>query len=866
LLSAGTTGKISGKLTDEKTGEAIVGASVVIVGTNTGAPTDVEGVYVISNLSPGTYSVAFTAVGYRKKLVKNVQVNIDLTTRIDQKLSSEEVNLEAVEVVAQRPMVRTDLTSSQSVVDAQEIKALPVESVTGILSTQAGIIVGSDGALHFRGGRSNEVAYTINGMAVNNPFNNSANFNIATNAIQELSVVQGTFNAEYGNALSGVVEQGLKEGGSKYTGQISFYTGDRLSNHSDIFLHIDDFDPLSHSVTEGTFGGPIPGAEDMLSFFISARYDKDKGWLYGKREHTPWDSSAFGATWYAPMNGDGAWVPMNHSESWTSTTHIAFKPTPMRKISYDFVFNQDRSGEYSQSYRYDPDGYYQDYSNDVFHALEYSDWISTGTSFKVKVSYSRDIGETYRYQDLDSIHYVPSERSLLPVNTGFLFGGAVSGQYANVAQTMAWKFDMTSQISSRQEIKAGLEARLPKLHLNNFTVERDLISVLYPTVPAATDSRVSYYDRAPVQYSAYLQDKLEYESIVMNLGLRYDYFLANSKYIVDFYNPTGEKALASAKTTVSPRLGVSYPVTDRGIIHFSYGHFCQMPNLSSLYTNPDFKSPSGGNATYGNANLKPQKTVTYEVGLQQQLSDNLAFNVTGFYKDVRDLFAVQTIRISESNEINMYVNKDYGNIKGITFSLTKRRLGSDLLSLSLDYTYQVAEGNDVASASAFFIDQSSGRESERVVVYLGWDQTHTLNTTLALGQPGDWNASFIMKMGSGLPYTPLVSGSQVLLKSNTGRKPMEITVDLLAQKEFEFEGLTLALFLKVFNLFDTLNEVDVYSSTGTASPTKYDTDAGQVYDQHIGVTPGVHSYEEYLKNPGLYSSPREVRVGCSLSF
>ena len=141
--------------------------------------------------------------------------------------------------------------------------------------------------------------------------------------------------------------------------------------------------------------------------------------------------------------------------------------------------------------------------------------------------------------------------------------------------------------------------------------------------------------------------------------------------------------------------------------------------------------------------------------LQQQLSESIAFNVTGFYKDVRDLLALQQIRVSTSVTYQKYVNKDYGNIKGITFSLTKRKLPSDLLGASVDYTFQVAEGNDT-DANSFFLDLSSGRQSEKLPVPLAWDQTHTLNGVVTFGGDRDWMVTVVGTMGTGLPYSPSI--------------------------------------------------------------------------------------------------------------
>ena len=217
-LSAGETGKIAGRVQDAQTGEALVGISVVVEGSTMGASTDLDGRFTIVSVPPGTYAVVASGVGFQRRRVTNVKVSVDFTTRLEIQLGTEEITLEGVEVEAEAPMVRRDLTSSQAVVDASTIAALPVENVTQVLALQAGIIQGAGGEIHIRGGRSTEISYTVNGVSIVNPFDNSRSVQIATNAIQELSVVSGTFNAEYGNALSGVVNTVTKEGGRSIAG------------------------------------------------------------------------------------------------------------------------------------------------------------------------------------------------------------------------------------------------------------------------------------------------------------------------------------------------------------------------------------------------------------------------------------------------------------------------------------------------------------------------------------------------------------------------------------------------------------------------------------------------------------------------
>lgn len=342
-LIAGTTGKISGKVTDSENGEALPGVNVVVEGTTLGAATDVDGYYTINNIPPGLYTITASAVGYQKKQIVNVKISADFTTKLNIQISSTVTTLGTIVITAEAPLVRKDLTSSQTSVDAEQIASLPVENVSQVLSLQAGITQDAGGDLHIRGGRSNEISYTVNGVSISNPFDNSRSVEISTNAIQELSVVSGTFNAEYGNALSGVVNAITKEGGSKYQAFMSYYTGDYVSNHDNIFTNIKDINPFNNNVTEMTLGGPVPFAGEYLTFFASGRYNFNRGYLYGIREHLTSDSVNKNPLnpndIILPMSGDGSLVAMNPNSSLSSTFKLTFHPISTIKINYDLVYS-----------------------------------------------------------------------------------------------------------------------------------------------------------------------------------------------------------------------------------------------------------------------------------------------------------------------------------------------------------------------------------------------------------------------------------------------------------------------------------------------------------------------------------------------
>jgi outer membrane receptor protein involved in Fe transport len=534
----------------------------------------------------------------------------------------------------------------------------------------------------------------------------------------------------------------------------------------------------------------------------------------------------------------------------------------------------------------------------MLNVLELRHALSSTTFYSLKTSYNVNHYSSYLYPLLNSgsevnfrawddptkyqidSRYQPTEYFARPTTYTFYFGGTQNSHNYEDAKTMLVKFDITSQLTKNHEVKFGLEAKKHTLESRSFTIRRDTITYLQPTILDLSTPYHDYYKKDPIELSGYIQDKMEFDNIILNVGLRYDYFAPKSRYSTNITYPSpNDPAVpiyidksslltdAKPKHQLSPRIGVSFPITDQGIIHFSYGHFFQMPPFQYLYQNSSFKySFASGQPLIGNANLNPEKTVTYELGLQQQLFEDLAFNITGFYKDVRDLLAVENIRVSGDRTYSKYVNKDYGNIKGITFTLTKRRTKQDMLGVTVDYTFQVAEGNDTDS-DAFFLDLSSGRQSEKLVVYLPWDQTHTLNTTVSFGNIDDWNVSLIGQLGTGLPYTPQLWEDQVYLQTNSSRRPSTARVDLLAEKIFNLLGHKLSVFLKVFNLFDTLNERVVYFDTGRSTYTLQLEQGGTKSAKELSErVPGIHSPEEYFQRPNYYYPPREVRLGFSFEF
>ena len=187
-----SNGKITGTVAQEATGAPAVGVNVVLVDTYLGAATDENGRFRILNVPPGTYSIRVDAIGFATITMKDIRVTTGQTTELSFELEEAVVEGQEVVVVAERPLVQKDLTASQRVTTAKEIADMPVESFLGVLTTHAGVNQSAGGALHVRGGRSNEVGYFIDGVSVSNPFyTNSLAVGISNKALEEMKLVSG---------------------------------------------------------------------------------------------------------------------------------------------------------------------------------------------------------------------------------------------------------------------------------------------------------------------------------------------------------------------------------------------------------------------------------------------------------------------------------------------------------------------------------------------------------------------------------------------------------------------------------------------------------------------------------------------------
>ena len=870
---AGTTGKISGKVIDAQTKEPLFGVNVLIVGTTMGAATDMNGEYFVINLPPGQYQLRASAVGYTPTSISGVSVNVDQTTRVDFTLESQAVELKSVTVSASRPIVQKDLTSTTATVSGDQIAKLPVEDVSSLVNLQAGVVDG-----HFRGGRTGEVKYMIDGVPVNDVFSGNSSMQAEVNSVQEVQVLSGTFNAEYGEALSGVVNVVTKIPGEQYTGEVSAYTGDYVSSRKSLFQHIDHISPADLQNFEGSLSGPVPGIGNLLRFYFSGRHVYDDGYLYGRRIFTPPDSSNFSANdpsqWYVGATGDSAYVPMNWDRRTTLQGKLALNVGNAKGLIFQGLYQKHDYRSYDHQFQLNPDGDYTYHQTSFLGTTSFNYVFSDAAFIDVNASYNTTDYKQYVYENPLDPRYVNPERMRDAGANAFLTGGTQNWHFSHNTATLTGKADLTDQITQIHQIKAGVEADMHRLRYEDFHIHVDATSGFKPALPNPGDFDFNRYTNYPYQLAAYVQDKIELDYLIVNVGIRFDYFQPDGKVInnpdniaeLDPMHPPFPDSLfhnASAKFQISPRIGISYPITDRGAVHISYGHFFQIPPFEYLYRNPNFRIPLSGSFpefvgnAIGNADLQPQRTTMYEIGLQQEIAPDLGLTVTGYYKDIRNLLGVQLHIKNNFKTFAEYINTDYGAVKGFTISLERRLVEG--FGANVDYTYQIAKGDASDPNEAFNKAQASPPiEANKQLVPLDWDQRHSLNFTITLGQSDNYTASVIGRLGSGLPYTPSLYNQRTGLE-NSDTRPMTFNTDLYLTKYVKMFDLSFALFLKVYNLFDTANELQVFTDTGRAGYTLELTRSQEE-------PRGVNTLQQYFTRPDYYSAPRQVLIGAAVSF
>ncbi len=942
---AGTTGKIAGRIMDQSSGEPLAGANVMVNGTNLGASSDEEGYYVIINVPPGKFDLEAMYIGYASFKVQDVQVSTDRTSKLDIRMYSEMLSTETVVVEAERPAVEIDRTHSASIVNSETFEIMPVTEVSEIISLQSGV-VSSGGQLHFRGGRAREVAYLIDGIPVTNPYsqNGGNNVSVENAMIEELEVISGTFNAEYGSAQSGVVNIITKAIDDKFSGSFRVYSGEWLSNKNQVFIGVNDINFLAEKDVQFSLSGPV--WKNSIGFNVTGRLNSWESLFWFDRRFMPIDGWRIAAyqKWYQQHNsadynsnqaipipdslrtGDGAMGPLSTGYDGSFSAKLNFIPAPGLNLSYQIYgsYNQSAGGGSSRRYQPDETNTYQSWSHSHFITFKHNPTRSL--FYNLALSYQFNDGESFYRKD-NKLALYPGDSGIQLISSsadGFSLG-TTDGFYTdrdgkNFREQYLINGDLNWQAGRFNFIKAGFLARRHRINtysrgfreteawqnykwpdvetLNgadyDFNTYWNLISDYwrdwesldsthqYGRYAAVADSEYALwrdYTIAPVEAAIYLQDKLELGELIINAGLRFDLFDPQEVYPVELRTEATNLGAhsnlknAGIKTQLSPRLGISFPVSSAGAFHASYGHFFQMPSFEYMYNEPLYTlTPIQlTGRRLGNADLKPEKTIAYEIGVQQEIGQGIAVDVTAYYKDFRNLLGIEQITTIDAVTYTRFVNRDYGNTKGLSLSLSKN---TGMITGNINYTYAFANGSSSDPNTLYLIQTATsyGGENvqfaERKVLPLDWDQRHTLNAAVNINRPDDWSIGITGYLHSGQPYSPTFTDRYDIATReyrNLDIKPSRWNIDLKAKKELNLAGIRAGLFLKIDNLFDHLNQEYVHASTGAADQIAR-LPEDEALERERLQQEGHFTLSEVDASPTYYSAPRKVQIGLEFNL
>ncbi|MBS3767238.1 MAG: TonB-dependent receptor [Candidatus Cloacimonetes bacterium] len=1003
FLSAATTGKIAGRVTNAETGEPIAGANVIIEDEQMGAACDGNGRYIIINVPPGTYNVRAQLMGYQSVTKTDVTVNLGLTTTLNFELKQTDTQIEGITVKSGgKNLVKQDITGSESVVTSESMENMAVENIQDVIAVTAGA-VGSGQNMHIRGGRSNEVVYTIDGMSVSNPVDQGFGMDLDMSSVSDMNISTGGFTAEFGNAQSAIINLVTRSGGPQYSGQLKlrsdhlfgvpnnnydeakFSIGGPLfpkgsqeqRNKYTFFFNIkgawndgrykDYYTIDEDNILYPLFFDPINDEPEQVEIINSVKGDREDfaGFDIGNRFNNNYQANIKMKFALSPKmrftvatRGDRAvWLPFsylnryalehyNHWEESHNQQAFTFDHTVSPKMFYK-VRGSRFETDLKLNSGVDRDWYFSD---------ENTTW--SDPNWNINPTYN-NFGVTRPGED-EQLRYTNQYGNENNVPMYASPGSHAGNFWDDQTTTYTLKGDLTYQINNIHEAKTGFEIKYNDIvkdrlsapweindekRLPNFLAGKDIdttgmgISENEIEDVIIDSNWVAYnkkfytadnfqkgiefaggakdgYKARPWQGAYYIQDKMEWEGMIVNAGLRFDFW-----YLGDYYkvksDSTGEyidadwgsvqyiEEVGSDKyelkeedvdkfqVMVSPRLGVSHPITLRDVLHFAYNYQSQLPPLQYVFTS---STPEVGTVgtNVGNPNLKPEITKTYEVGLEHQMGEDYTVDVTIFYKNIYNLvssisnnFALLPDSLAQAGkQYYLYVSEDYGSARGVELTLAKRF--SNFWGFNFGYTYSYAFGRNSSVHAA--------RENLREYP-LNWDVRHIANLQANFGipeneefylfgmkMPDKFNTSFHYQIHSGEPYTP-VSDNDQALDTNSKRMPYTSNADLKITKGFNiFKNLNLKLYFQVKNLFDKRNIN--YVNNQFASPDdpeswhvggetqdngtltyweNYDLNENGKIDSNEDQE-GAEYYMSALSNPNIYSQGRRYNFGISFDF
>ncbi len=853
---AGVGGKLAGEITDNNR-DPLIGVNIIIENTDIGTISNDQGYYFILNISPGYYNVKFMMIGYKTIIQEDVVIMSDFTTKLPVMMEQTVIGGEEVTVIASRPLIQKDATSSIKIINAENIVDMPVVDFKDVLVTQAGFTEDASGGIHVRGGRTKEILYMIDGIVVKDPLQGDFSGSVNQNAIQEMTIISGTFNAEYGQAMSSVVNIVTKEGEDEFQGKmeyISSYLNNSPYHSAGAFNEVTDKnyvwtdlkEPLFNYLKTNLKNSSATPLLPLLNLPVQGSASLNIG---GKIPMG--DSHFFASAYYSSIdNFLPHGIDINQDIQIKLTTQLSQKI----KLTGNLHSSNRLYQRYSHRWKYRPLNQAHTFKSNDRIALTLTHFISEPLYYNLYLT-KQIVATRTTVMDLSPEEY---ERPLTDETVYFYDTGNQGTYIDNQSTTYSINMDMTYQMNQIHLLKAGFTYMPHTLDIYN---EEE------PWVGGTNFKDDTTF--TPKEGSFFIQDKIELDYIILNLGLRWDYVDPNATMWRDInrfveWDSTenvwvpAEHIAVPAQSNWSPRIGIAFPITDNTVFHFSYGHFFQTPTFDAFTYNAE-KDVSAALPLVGNPRLKAQKTVAFEAGLKQVLSEYTSLEINLWSKDIRDLLSTLQIRYL-SNMYIAYTNSDYGSVKGIDISLDKQFSG--IFGGSIAYSLAIAKGNNSNPTGGYFSAYTQ-EEVPHQEYFLDFDQRHDISFSLFIKTPSKsgpsifgfhpfskLNTNLLINTGSGLPYTPYVDPT-IRVDINSARKPWTFSADLRMKKQFQVNSTALTIFLEIINLTDYENILYVYSRTG------------KPFDPGFS---GVGSSLDANYNPLHIGQPRTIKTGINFTF
>ena len=983
-----TTGKIIGKISDLETSEVLIGVNIMLLGTDFGAASDINGDFFLINLPPGFYDLSVGMIGYKNTVIEDVQVSVNRTTPLSLHLTPSVLEGDVVIVKADQVSIKKDQTSSIKNISSDQIDILPVENIGQIIGMQAGIVAG-----HFRGGRSTEVTYLVDGIKVDEVYSGaSSTIELETGSVSELEIITGTFNAEYGRAMSGVVNQVTKSGGDKFKTSLQTGYANYITSNVEVFPGIDQFDENRSLDYHFQLSGPI--IKGKVNFFVNYRLEDNYNHLNGLHYFNPTDESDYlsdsSSSWLSEHTGEhemesycmsskgvaildeennyiydesvcineygeceilqsvcsfnqgimptrnqlyceielsgtfiesyivtermsktqcmtlgilyenttdlnnpyenttfisgveigyhvgspsDALVPLNLTKNTSLFSKVTFNIIDGLRFSLLYSINTNDWAEYNHYYKYNPFGMPKNESFTSLTALQWNYMLTRSFFIEGKHSYMSNYYGRYLFENPLSTSYISDNYSGgVP---GFSTGGQDKSHTRRTTTELTSSIKINMQLNRNHSLKTGIDYSDYNIDNKEYLIienpESSLIGVysayIQPDSIQSPDDDIFYVN--PSEFSFFIQDKAEYDEMVINLGLRYDHFNPNCYYPSNYRNPANTISNVSQSDSLeakefaywSPRLGIAYQVADAAIVHFSYGHFFQMPPMYSMFAHNNWIVPTGDYETVlGNPNIDAEKTVTYEIGLWQKLNSFMALEINMFYRDIYNLLGTEIWTTYNQVKYGLYSNKDYGNVRGLEL---KYDISYNTFAIYCNYTLQYTRGNADTPLQSF--DREGGnKDPVSKLIPMSWDQRHTFNTTLAYNRD-DFGLTATAYYNSGTPYSfvPVTESETALINllPNNDYKPANYSVDVTGYYSvWENNDLKARISFSIYNLFNTLNDIWVYPKTGRAYSNIVNS------TEILGYRSAFTDVYDQYENPAMYSAPRQIKLKLSINY